>query len=414
MTLPEHCEPVSPFLATISSLLHICIPTPLALLSSTLGTLSIVSWLFAQLPQIYKNYSLQSTAGLSVFFLVEWCLGDSSNLIGAILTDQAGWQVTIATYYVLVDVVLVYQYYWYTYIKPWKLSRFGYIKSGDDDEDLGPWEGIVPSETSTCCQVPPTKRLDPEDKPVQIGHSSDLARSSPLPFKAEERGTSRTIERVGGGSPLSYTRIMLLVSMLCAVVSNAAAIPNTKPPLTPQPAPDEGMGQIAGTIISWLSTVLYLGSRLPQIFKNYRRKSTSGLSPLLFFAAFCGNLFYSTSLLTNPNGWSDFPPYGGGGWAGPGGNDRWEWVARATPFWLGAAGVLVLDGTVGVQFLIYAEGQEQLAVKVDAEEDRGRKKWKKVTGWMRGWIPSISPDRDLGAGETQSLLTHGQNRYGGA
>src|ERR1700709_1105956 len=108
-SLPQHCEPASPFLTVVSSHLHICIPTPLALISSILGTLSIVSWLFAQLPQIYKNYQIQSTSGLSIFFLVIWCLGDTSNLVGALFTRQAGWQVVIASYYVLVDITLVIQ-----------------------------------------------------------------------------------------------------------------------------------------------------------------------------------------------------------------------------------------------------------------------------------------------------------------
>jgi hypothetical protein len=138
-------------------------------------------------------------------------------------------------------------------------------------------------------------------------------------------------------------------------------------------------------------------------------------------AAFCGNLFYSTSLLTNPNAWSDFAPYGGGGWADDHGNDRWEWIGRSLPFFLGAFGVLGLDGFMGVQFLMYGDGP-------DAEDDgsfisseggdskRGRSSWKRVRGWMRGWIPSTSPEResrDLSRSqEGQALLGSERGRYG--
>jgi hypothetical protein len=147
----------------------------------------------------------------------------------------------------------------------------------------------------------------------------------------------------------------------------------------------------AGTILSWLSTVLYLGSRLPQLLKNFRRKSTAGLSPLLFVAAFCGNLFYSLALATNPCAWSDFPPYGGGGWVGLEGSDRARWVTAALPFFLGAAGVLGLDASVGVQFMLYGEGDSKVMV---VEERKGRKwRWRRVSGWMRGWIPSISEEK---------------------
>ncbi len=79
------------------------------------------------------------------------------------------------------------------------------------------------------------------------------------------------------------------------------------------------------------------------------------------------------------------------------------WVARAIPFWLGAAGVLVMDAIVGGQFLIYGEGVGRVEVLVDDYDDdgsgggRGRRRgrWTTVSGWMRGWVPSprISPGR---------------------
>lgn len=119
-SLPPHCTPQHEFLNRISSDFHTCVPTFLAFSSTLLGGLSILSWLFAQLPQIFKNYKLQSTAGLSLYFLVEWCLGDATNLLGAILTRQAKWQVVVAGYYVCVDVILVSQYFWYTHYRPWR------------------------------------------------------------------------------------------------------------------------------------------------------------------------------------------------------------------------------------------------------------------------------------------------------
>ena len=101
--LPPHCTPVSPALAWLSSFTNTCIPTELAFISVLLGTLSIISWLFAQLPQLYKNFQIKSTSGLSIFFLVEWCAGDISNLSGAILTGQASWQIIIGGYYTFVS-----------------------------------------------------------------------------------------------------------------------------------------------------------------------------------------------------------------------------------------------------------------------------------------------------------------------
>lgn len=166
--------------------------------------------------------------------------------------------------------------------------------------------------------------------------------------------------------------------------------------------------EIAGTIVSWISTVLYLGSRLPQLFKNWRRKSTAGLSPHLFIAAFCGNLFYSSALFTNPCAWEDFGPYGGGGWAGKDGSNRAEWVLAALPFFLGAFGVLGLDASVGVQFLMYSETTEKLVVVED--EGNGRiSRWRRVSGWMRGWVPSSMSE---GRNDEQEALLSRSGQHG--
>ncbi|PGH17617.1 hypothetical protein AJ79_00978 [Helicocarpus griseus UAMH5409] len=417
-SLPDHCEPSSPFLATISSHLHTCIPTPLALLSSLLGSLSIVSWLFAQLPQIFKNYQLQSTSSLSVYFLVVWCLGDTTNLLGAILLHQAGWQITVASYYVFVDVVLVFQYYWYTYLKAWRLRRSGYTEPSDlrfDDSDL--YNAIIPTEGTSISELFPNsvQPSEPKDakskKGLEVGSpfSNSFSRSN-----EKSRSSSRTIQRPGGTSvatPLGSPRTVLFISMLCALLANAAVINQNEHDNSAFTQPQSDVKQIAGKILSWSSTFLYLGSRLPQIYKNSLRKSTSGLSPLLFLAAFCGNFFYSTSLLTNPNAWSDMPSYGGGGWVGKEGNDRLEWIGRAIPFFLGAAGVLGLDGAVGVQFLMYGEKSEDVVIMVKPAE-RGRGKRRRVSGRMKGWVPSASPKRNALSTETEPLITDGRDRYG--
>jgi solute carrier family 66 (lysosomal lysine-arginine transporter), member 1 len=436
MSLPPHCEPSSELLALISSTLHICIPSTLGLISSILGCLSIVSWLFAQLPQIYKNYSLQSTAGLSAFFLVEWCLGDAANLFGALLTRQASWQVTIASYYVFVDVVLVFQYYWYTYVKKTTKGKNGI--HGSFDQDHGPvYEGVrVGDEDSFDENVTPAHGVRPSE-PKDMGLSKPAGNSPPRfhsPAYLEKPENRRVIPNgtPSGSLPLGVSpRTVLFTSMLCAVLANASPTPSTPEPLhSPDSLPsiwDAVMDphnidlETIGRILSWISTLLYLGSRLPQLYKNYALKSTSGLSPLLFIAAFCGNSFYSASLLTNPNAWFDYPPYGGGGWADGNGNDRAEWVALATPFFLGAAGVLSLDAFMGVQFLIYGDGGGEPLVKVDDPEDPGHKRWRRVSGWMRGWIPSGDTNKLLrnsrDEGETRSLLGNDNNdnnhSYGG-
>jgi len=424
-TLPAHCTPITRFLFDLSTYFHVCIPTPLAFVSTALGTLSIVSWLFAQLPQIYKNHQLQSTAGLSMYFLIEWCLGDTTNLLGCLLTKQASWQIVVASYYVFVDVCLVSQYFWYTYFKPQIEGQRSYSASGSDcsDSDSDIINGLSPINSNFSQEefVSP-KKLDPDSPPPsQPRDAPDFSdanyekaspsRSSPILLRASEDPSSKWEP---GPSP----RTVLYIATLCALISKSSAAPtftnlaiDTDAPLLRLDTPAE----IAGTILSWFSTLLYLGSRLPQLYKNWDRQSTAGLSPLLFMAAFCGNFFYSTSLLTNPNAWYDFPPYGGHGWAGGEGSERWLWIARAAPFFLGAAGVLGLDGAMGMQFLLYRESKEEKIVKV--RDSKGRSQWQKVSGWMRGWVPSmIGKERVVAREEGERLLSESRelarSRYG--
>lgn len=432
-SLPDHCTPTTPFLLNISSIFNTCIPTALALLSSLLGVLSIGAWLFALPPQIYTNFTMSSASGLSIYFLMEWFLGDLANMLGAIFTEQAIWQVVVAAYFVTFDVILCGQYIWYERLRSWRERQLQEQKSlieedGDYDNAGGVLDGIsVSDETEEISEDgrydQPVNRAASGDstakgiKPYTSRHNSDkqLAKTlqSSTVSQNPQKPTSNLSEKpkITRIQPLTLPlapsqQTVLLLSILCAVLANASPLSptiTTAPPLNPPTAtPVEN----AGRILSWLSSLLYLGSRMPQIYKNYTRHSTSGLSPSLFIAAFTGNFFYATSVVTNPLAWSSSPPWGLHGWAGPEGSDQWNWISLAAPFWLGAAGVLVLDGTIGVQFLRYGEGK----VKVVREgSPGGRGRWRRVEGWMRGRVPSPETTE----GERGRLLeANGQGGYG--
>jgi uncharacterized protein with PQ loop repeat len=404
--LPDHCTPTNDFLFRFSSTFHICLPTPLAFISNLLGALSICSWLFAQLPQIYKNYNIKSTSGLSIFFLAEWCLGDLGNLLGALFTHQAQWQVLIGGYYVFVDLCLVLQWVWYERLQHGRHLFRVWPRSGGDDSDMGPGlHGVVIEGVS-----PPSSRHGSDNNSMH-----KAARPKPI-FRTptfrrdptqDEKGTpspsntprTHTVYRSGPSSPFPSPSPRTMLMLACLVAMTQASPVHTHQPGLSIVVNGPTRLETAGTVLSWLSTFLYLGSRLPQIYKNYKLQSTAGLSPSLFAAAFSGNLFYSLALVTNPRAWSDMGPHGGHGWVGARGSDRSTWVAAALPFFLGAAGVLALDASVGVQFLLYGEKEAKVIV---VEEGRGQKwRWRRVSGWMRGWVPSFG---EGDGSERQALL----------
>ncbi|KIW60061.1 hypothetical protein PV05_00308 [Exophiala xenobiotica] len=409
--LPEHCTPITPFLFDLSSYFGLCIPTPLAAISTLLGTLSIISWLFAQMPQIFKNYHIKSTAGLSIFFLAEWLLGDLTNLLGALFTKQAAWQVIIASYYVFVDVCLVLQYFWYTHVAKWVYaeSLHSPASSEFDDADSAIINTLSPINTNFTSG--PASLLDSEEDIQKSARPTEIEGPRFLQVHyGEKNGTPREGTNIDKAArswmPSPSPRTFLYAATLSSLASTVVAAP------IPFPADHRQHGihllrvetplEIAGTILSWCSTLLYLGSRLPQLYKNWKRQSTAGLSPLLFFAAFCGNFFYSTSLLTNPNAWDDYGPYGHHGWVDVQGSQRWAWVARAAPFFLGAAGCLSMDAMMGVQFMMYGELEDRL---VKVRDKDGFSHWERVNGWMRGWIPNMAgKDRVVDMAESQRLL----------
>ncbi|EXJ65977.1 uncharacterized protein A1O5_10953 [Cladophialophora psammophila CBS 110553] len=411
-SLPNHCTPTSPLLSEVSLYLGFCIPTPLAALSTLLGTLSIVSWLFAQMPQIFKNYYIKSTAGLSIFFLGEWLLGDLANLLGAIFTKQAGWQIIIATYYVFVDMCLVVQYFWYSYAAKWMYeeSLHSTGSSDIDDADSAIINGLSPINSNFASEGPELrdsddyapKRSEPTDVTAPQFSAVNYGEKKGTPPQDIVYGDKFGSSWMASPSP----RTLLYAATMASLASNVAAAP------VPFPSDHHVHGihlfrvdtplEITGTILSWCSTFLYLGSRLPQLYKNWRRQSTAGLSPLLFIAAFCGNFFYSASLITNPNAWSDYEPYGHHGWVDADGNQRWAWVARAAPFFLGAAGVLMMDALMGVQFIMYGEREDRI---VKVRDSHGYSHWERVNGWMRGWIPAmVGKDRVVDMAQSQRLL----------
>jgi uncharacterized protein with PQ loop repeat len=365
------------------------------------------------MPQIYKNYQIKSTAGLSIFFLAEWLLGDATNLLGALFTKQATWQVIIASYYVFVDMCLVFQYFWYTHLTRRIYgeslhSSSSSIRSGGSGDAIS---GLSPINTNFYDETSSSFK-DDDDSPKKSPQAQpiDTPRFSTVSWEKPRSSSGSLLPEKFGQSWVGSPRTLLLATTAASLASTSRAAP------VPFPSDHYAHGlhlfrietplEIAGTIISWCSTLLYLGSRIPQLYKNFKRQSTAGLSPLLFFAAFCGNLFYSTSLLTNPFAWNDFGPNGGNGWADKDGSQRLAWIARAAPFFLGAAGVLGLDATMGVQFMMYGE-KEAKVVKV--RDGYGRTHWERVNGWMRGWIPSVAgKEKVVDLAESQRLLAENQ------
>ncbi|BEI88950.1 uncharacterized protein CcaverHIS019_0203120 [Cutaneotrichosporon cavernicola] len=104
----------------------------------------------------------------------------------------------------------------------------------------------------------------------------------------------------------------------------------------PKPQPIS-LQEAIGRISAWCCTTLYLSSRLPQIWKNFQRKSVEGLSILLFFFAFLGNTLYVASILLMPVKPEEYTRH----------------VLQSLPYLLGSGGTLLFDLTIMFQAWLY-------------------------------------------------------------
>ncbi|KAK4703197.1 chromatin assembly factor 1 subunit A, partial [Phenoliferia sp. Uapishka_3] len=130
------------------------------------------------------------------------------------------------------------------------------------------------------------------------------------------------------------------------------------------PYPKRDLERFIGRASAWICTTLYLTSRLPQIWQNFRRRSVEGLAMMLFVMAFVGNSLYVLSIITNPL--VSTPGY----------------LLESTPYLLGSGGTLCFDITIVLQSVLYSE-------KRRARQDRDRRRISK---------------HNLDAGEAAALL----------
>jgi len=217
-------------------------------LSGILGWISIATWVVVYSPQIYENFRLKSGEGLSIAFIVIWLAGDLCNFIGASMAGLLPTVIILAGYYTLCDTILLIQIYYYRWLNMGTLAR-------REVEGVG-----------------------------SGGESTPLLSSG---NDVEETEKERSLKR----HVLEYVGIIH-----CLVVAGIVAWAISK---KVQGIDDEGRAE---EIVEWksqmmgyASAMLYVGSRIPQILKNFETKC-HGLSPGLFIFGIMGNLTYALSI----------------------------------------------------------------------------------------------------------------------
>lgn len=336
-------------------------------------SISIACWVFVFSPQILENFRRHSADGLSLIFIIVWLLGDIFNILGAVLQGVLPTMTILAIYYTLADIVLLGQCFYY---RGFTLSDVLAAKpfSTIDEEAV---EG-GPTEESTLL---PHKRPSNTPPRPRIA-DADLSPATPyIPPKAPSTTTIPTSTDPSLKRPRSPLYTLLFNTSALILVCAAGVLgwwlssrsprgqyphrphsrahhhypstPSTNGTATAHPLPLDPWGQLFG----YLCALLYLGSRIPQLLLNHRRKSTSGVSMLFFLFACVGNLTYVLSILAyEPRCAQVWDGNGGGCEGGEWGRGYGRHVLVNASWLVGSAGTLVLDMMIFGQFWVYREG----------------------------------------------------------
>lgn len=344
-------------------------------LSGICGSISIACWIVVFSPQIIENFRRHSADGLSLIFIIVWLLGDVFNILGAVLQGVLPTMTILAVYYTLADIVLLGQCFYY---RGFTLSDAQPTSDEEAIVDEATEDSPLLSQANGSSTSRPSRPTAADaDRPRRSSSFSSfhshlaqvdathLSPATPLiastkptadPPAVSSKTTASTLYAV-----LFNTTALVLVcaaGVLGWFLSTRSAqshYSHDHQDFSPASKTTEVRFDLWGQIFGYFCAALYLGSRIPQLLLNYRRKSTEGVSMLFFLFACVGNLTYVMSIFAYEPGCAKLEQMyaelqcDDGEW----GREYSRYILVNTSWLIGSAGTLLLDLLIFVQFWIY-------------------------------------------------------------
>ena len=320
----------------------------------TSSSISIACWVVVFSPQIVENFRRSSAEGLSIQFVIVWLLGDVFNILGAVLQGVLPTMIILAIYYTIADIVLLFQCFYYRGFT-WK------------DEVLPPTPKNNKSRRRGIDEPNERTRLIPGPETIHRERrgsdwSNNLEHLSPaMPIVAAADATpSRPRAPFTRLQAVAFNTVAVFMVFAAGVAGWFLSRRYTRDG-SPAGQPGQHDDQkdmltfnVLGQVFGWLCAVLYLGSRLPQLLLNWRRKSTEGVSMLFFLFACLGNLTYVLSILA-------FEPECAADQCRPGEAAALygRYLLVNLSWMAGSAGTLLLDLGIFVQFFLYNRADDE-------------------------------------------------------
>ncbi|KAI9095896.1 PQ loop repeat-domain-containing protein [Phlyctochytrium arcticum] len=285
--------------------------------ASTLsGYCSLFCWLVVFTPQLWENYRRKSTDGLSLGFILIWLLGDVFSVAGAVMQHLLNTVIILGVYYALVELVLLYQMWIYRHPKTRKIL---------DDTDDNAGEDV--------------------QRPL-LGNATPPPRYDE-PSRSDGLGTNTTSEK-RTAQLLAIGGIFLINGITPLYINHRRSPVVASQVLTDFTASNTyDMAPLAETF-GYISAILYVGARVPQIYHNFRNKSCEGLSMLMFAFSVLGNATFFLSIILE----STEP----------------DWLYLNVPWLVGSGGTMLFDFVVLLQFYMYRE-TSRLDILTPGEEE---------------------------------------------
>lgn len=284
--------------------------------SGIMGSVSISCWVIVFVPQIYENFYRKSSDGLSLLFVVLWLAGDVFNLVGAMLQHLLPTMIILAAYYTVADIILLAQCLWYDTEKEEEIDPIHLSPANPMNENV-------------------LQDVFNEQQPLLVSGQPNVIES----FDGRIQGgidENEDVEKKEKNmiSDVAIVFIVIFAGFITWYISYC-----TKP-APPVKTPSDTVNEInfLAQLFGYLSALLYLGSRIPQILLNFKRKSCDGISFLFFLFACLGNITFIFSVLSI--------------------SLDYKYLVLNSSWLLGSSGTLIMDFIIFVQFFAYGRNSK--------------------------------------------------------
>lgn len=325
-------------------------PSPLrAQLSSIAGSISFSCWLVLTIPQLVEMWRVKSVDGISPLFLICWTVGDLANVIGAFWGHLLPEVIITGVWFLFADNITLACYYYLKRIYPDHRQKRLAAKTNALSVEAAVTEAGAHEASSTTQASSTTPLIEPQHT---RSHSTQLKRH------LSHRRHSSTVDDVF----LEPSRHSLFVrfGLPLIFVIGAGLIGSLFSPNGAAKNNDDSDTKPADTgpvICGYISAVLYLTARLPQIYHNHKHRSCEGLSLLFFLYSTLANLCYGLQIVLFRN-------------------DR-EYLTLNAPWILGSVGTIFEDLIIYFQFYKYGElnkekAQQEAITEFRREQEAGQ------------------------------------------